>query len=181
MPGSPPTTTSRPRPERASPSAASSTASSRSRPTKTPSVRSPRTGSVSVAAAGISGCRRRNDIEGGILPENRLLELHDHPARLQAELVHQHAPGVLVGLQGLGLAPGAVQGEHQLPAQSLAQRMAGDEGLELGDDLTLTPEREIRLDPLLDDVQVELVEPSDLLLRERVERELGERRAAPEA
>ena len=59
--------------------------------------------------------------------------------------------------------------------------MTGDERVELGDDLTLTPEREIRLDPFLDDVQVELLKPSDLLLRERVERELGERRAAPEA
>ena len=115
----------------------------------------------------------------GILTENRLLELHDRPARLEAELLHQHAPRVLVGLQRLGLPAAAVQGEHQLPAQPLAQRMTGDEGLELGDDLAVASEREVGLDPFLDGGQAELLEAGDLLLRERVE--ARSRRAAGRA
>jgi hypothetical protein len=58
--------------------------------------------------------------------------------------------------------------------------MTGDERLELGDDLVATSEREVGLDPLLDGGQAELLEAGDLLLSERVEGELGERRAAPE-
>jgi hypothetical protein len=89
-------------------------------------------------------------------------------------------PCVLVDPQCIGLAAAAVQGEHQLPAQPLAQRMTGDERLELGDELTVAREREVGFDPFLEGGKAELIEPGDLLLCERVEGELGERRAAPE-
>ena len=136
--------------------------------------------------AGVGRSRRlvchglREDVERRVLTEDRLLELHDRPARREAELVHQHVPRVLVGVQRLGLPAGAVKREHQLPAQPLAQRMTRDEGLELGDDLVGTSEREVGLDPFLDGGQAELLEAGDLLLRERVEAEVGERRSAPE-
>ena len=59
--------------------------------------------------------------------------------------------------------------------------MTGDEDFEVGDEITLTPEGEVCVGQLLDRGQVELVQPGDLVLGERVEGEVGERRAPPEA
>src|SRR5215216_2462811 len=58
--------------------------------------------------------------------------------------------------------------------------MLGDERLELGNDVGVAPELEVCLDPLLDREGPALFESSDLSLRERFEREIGERRTAPE-
>ena len=56
----------------------------------------------------------------------------------------------------------------------------GDQRLELADQVGVAAEREVGLDPFLDRRQAQVLEPSDLCLRERLERELGQRRAAPE-
>src|SRR5262249_8821421 len=93
--------------------------------------------------------RRRGEIERGILPGHPPREQLEPAARLQAELFYELAPCVLVDLQRLGLAVATVQGDHQLPAQALTQRVPGDEGLELGDKVAVAPEREVRVDPLL--------------------------------
>ena len=53
-----------------------------------------------------------------------------------------------VDLQRLRLAAGAVEGEHQLPAQTLLQRVLGDERLELPDQVDVPAERQIGVDPL---------------------------------
>ena len=66
-----------------------------------------------------------------ILREHRALELAQPLARLDAELLDERAPRVLVGLQRVGLAVGAVEREHQLGAQPLAVRVLGDQRLEL--------------------------------------------------
>ena len=55
-----------------------------------------------------------------------------------------------------------------------------DERLELADDVAVAAELEVGVDPLLDRDEAQLLEPADLRLRQVVERELGERRAAPE-
>ena len=52
-------------------------------------------------------------------------------AGLDAQLGIQHPPGVAERRQRLGLPPGPVQREHQLPAQPLAQRMLGHQLLQL--------------------------------------------------
>ena len=116
MPGSPPTT-SEPSAagQRVARARARSVASSRSRPTKTLSGRLEGRRRRRCAAEGLVTAGRE-EVESGILTENRLLELDDRPARLEAELVDEHAARVLVDLQGLGLAAAAIQGEHQLPA-----------------------------------------------------------------
>ena len=51
-----------------------------------------------------------------------------------------------VGLERLGLAPGAVEREHLLAAQPLAQRMLADERLELAGDLGVAAAGEVRVD-----------------------------------
>ena len=58
--------------------------------------------------------------------------------------------------------------------------MLADEGLELGDELGVAAEGEVGLDPLLEGGQVQLLEASDLALREGLGREVRKRRSAPE-
>ena len=55
------------------------------------------------------------------------MEIAQGGPRLDAELVDQRAPRRAVGLQGLRLSAAAVQRDHQLRAQTLAQRVLGDE------------------------------------------------------
>ena len=166
---------------RALPSAPRSAASSRSRPTKTSRPAGLEAESTLGGRCGPRLTGGRGRIERGVLTEDRLLELHERRGSARGRALDQHAPRVLVDLQRLGLAVAAVQGEHQLPAQPLAQRVTGDQGLELGDEITVAPEGEVCFDPFLEGGQAQLLEPGDLVLGERVEGEVGERRAAPEA
>ena len=84
------------------------------------------------------------------------------------------------GLERLGLATGAVQAEHQLAAEPLAQRMLPHERLQLADDLGMTARGELGVDPLLERGQPQLLQPHDLRLGERLIREVRERRPAPQ-
>ena len=70
-------------------------------------------------------------------------------ARLEAQLLDEELAALAVGLERLRLPAGAVEGEHELGAQPLAQRMRADERLELADDLRVRADRELRLGPLL--------------------------------
>ena len=47
-------------------------------------------------------------------------------------------------------------------------------------DRVVTAELDLGLEPVLERGQPQLVEPGDLVLEERLEREVGERRPAPE-
>src|SRR5215216_3405260 len=58
--------------------------------------------------------------------------------------------------------------------------MLADECLELSHQLPVSTELEVSGDPLLEPREAEVVEPPDLVLRERVVREVGEGRPAPE-
>ena len=58
--------------------------------------------------------------------------------------------------------------------------MRSDELLELRDDLLVAAELELGLDPPLQQVQAQLLEPTDLRSGERQVGELAERWAAPE-
>ena len=85
-----------------------------------------------------------------------------------------------IALERLGLASGAVQGEHELRARALAQRRFLDPVLELRDQLQMLAEREGAVDPLLADEPALLIEPCGSDLRLTFERDIGERIAAPE-
>ena len=100
--------------------------------------------------------------------------------RLQAELFQQQLPDLAVGLQGVGLAAGAVQGEHELAAEPLAQRLVGDQALELADQLGPGAEGQVGLDPLLHADQPQLLQPGDLGLGERLVAEVGQGRPPPQ-
>ena len=88
---------------------------------------------------------------------------------------------VSVGRERVGLAPRAIEGEHELPAWPLAQGLRLDERLELGDELGVAREREVGVDPLLERDRAQLLEPCDLGLCERLVEEVGQGGAAPQA
>src|SRR5439155_15865171 len=69
---------------------------------------------------------------------------------------------------------------HELPPQPLAQGVLGHERLQLPDKVSVSTEREIGLDPLLEDRKPQLPETSDLSLRERLVRDVGEDWSTPE-
>ena len=119
-------------------------------------------------------------LQPDLLPEDRRVQLLQLAARLDAELLDEHAACVLVGIERLGLPARPVQREHQLAPEPLAQRVLFDESLELPDESEMARGVEVGLDPLLQRREPELFEPGDLRLRERLVRELRERRAAPE-
>ena len=83
-------------------------------------------------------------------------------------------------MQRLGLAVGAVEGEHELAPEPLPQRMPSDERLQLADQLSVAAEREVGLDPLFERRQLQLVQARDLRLCERLVGEVGQGGAPPE-
>jgi hypothetical protein len=114
-----------------------------------------------------AGCgHERRGCKRWVLAENGPLELAQRWARLDPELLHQCAAGVLIDGKRLGLPPRAIEREHQLPAQALAQGMRGDQRLELADQLGMAPPGQVGLDALLDRGHAQLLQPSDLALRE---------------
>ena len=123
---------------------------------------------------------RRSDGERGVLAQDRPLELTELRTRLDPELVDQDSARLPVRLERLRLATGAVQSEDQLAPQPLAQRMAGNEILELGHELGMATELQVGVDPLLERGQPDLLETGDLADECRLIRCVGERRAPPE-
>ena len=113
--------------------------------------------------------------------ENLPLELLQRAAGLETELRDHRPPRVLIGRQRIGLPARAVEREHQLLAEAFAERILGDEALQLRDGGRVTSEREVGLDPVLDRAQPELLEPPDLALSEVLVRELGQCRPPPQA
>ena len=122
----------------------------------------------------------RRRAERLVLVEDVALELLERRAGLDPELLRERPPGVGVGVERVRLTAAAVEREHLLPAQALAQGMAANHRLELGGDLAVTAEREIRLDAILERRQPELLERTRRALCERLAREIGQRCAAPE-
>jgi hypothetical protein len=85
----------------------------------------------------------------------------------------------LVGLERLGLAARAVEGEHQLAAEALAEWMVGDERLELSDEVGVTTEREVGLDQVFEGDETKFFESGSFASAERLRGELGQGGATP--
>ena len=113
------------------------------------------------------------------MDEDHPLECAQLLARLEAELVERE-PRLLVGGERVDLPTGAVEREHLQPPQPLACRVLAGERLQLADQLGVHAELELRLDPVLERRQPQLLQPPRLGLRERLEREVGERCTAPQ-
>src|SRR5436309_10046585 len=76
--------------------------------------------------------RGRHHAEGRILGQDRVLQATEVLSRLESEFGQELAPALPINLQRLSLAAAAIEGEHELRPQSLAQGVLRDEGLELG-------------------------------------------------
>ena len=125
------------------------------------------------------GGRRHGRLEGRIVDEDRPLESLEGLARLEPELLVQHSAGILVGSESLGLSIRAVEGEHELAAKPLAERVCTDQRLELADQRPVAARSEIGVDALLDSRHASLFEARDLGLCERIEGEVRKCRATP--
>ncbi len=119
-------------------------------------------------------------VERRVLSQDPPFEQPQLGARLEPELVERGARGA-VGLERLRLPARPVERQHQLPAQPLALRLLRDQDLELADELGVTAEREVGLDPLLERRQPQILQPPGLDPRERLLAELRQRRPAPQA
>ena len=121
----------------------------------------------------------RLDVERGVVPKDRALELLQRWGRLEAELVDEPRACTSIHAECVRLAAAPVQGEHQLPRGRLAKRMLYRERLQLRDHLAVPTEREIGLDTPLQRDEAKLLEPCDRRLREILVRKLLQRRSAP--
>jgi hypothetical protein len=122
----------------------------------------------------------RGKAERRVLAQDRALQRAQLRARLEPEFLDEQAPSFAVSVERVRLPPGAVQRQHQLGAKTLLQRVFGDESLELADKLGVATKSEIGLDPRLDGNDPQVLETRNLGLSERLEREVGECRSAPE-
>jgi hypothetical protein len=125
--------------------------------------------------------QRNLEIERALLAEDRSLQPLQRLARLEPKLVIQQLARLSIDLERVRLPARAVQGEHQLAAQTLLKWVRFDQGLELGDNLGGAPQREIGLDPLHHSPQPQFLEPPYLCLRKLERRQVGKCRSAPES
>ena len=82
--------------------------------------------------------------------------------------------------QRLGLAAGPIEGEHQLPAQPLAQRMLSHQPLQLRAQAGVLANCQFCLDPVLDRQQAQRFEPLDLEPGKRLKLQIGQRPTTPQ-
>ncbi len=137
-------------------------------------------GSRSGRWAGACGWRgRRSQVEHGILREDLLVQFPQRGAGLDAEPVDEGRAGSLIRLERLRLPAGAVERQHQLCAEMLAERMRAHERLQLADQLRVASIREIALDPLLDAREAKLLQTGDLGLGEALVGEVRQRLPPP--
>jgi hypothetical protein len=99
---------------------------------------------------------------------------------LDAELLDEHVPERPVCLQRLPLPARAVEGQHQLAANPLPQRVRRAERRELGNQTIMAAEGEVGVDPPLQRGQVQLLQPSAFGLAQPHGREVGQRRSPPQ-
>ena len=79
-------------------------------------------------------------------------------ARLEAELGVQQAAGLRVGLEGIALPAGAIQRQHPMGGQTLAQRVLLHERAELGNERFVTAEAQVGLDAQLQGIEAFLLQ-----------------------
>jgi hypothetical protein len=108
------------------------------------------------------------------------LELLQRRAGLDSELLHERRSSRPIGVECVLLTARAVEREDVLLAETLAVRIVADETLERGNELDLAAERELGVGEELACPQPALLEPARLRFRQRLARQVGEWRAAPQ-
>ena len=129
-----------------------------------------------------SGLRRLLDVvvQRGIVGEDASLQLPGRRRDAQAHLVPEHRAEVGAAAECLGLPAAAVEGQHQLPPELLAERMVGDERLELGHHPGVVAGFHPGVDELLGHREPQLLQAQGLSSHAGELGELAERATAPE-
>jgi hypothetical protein len=140
-------------------------------------VRASQLSAASITIRDGSSGRR---LERGVVAQDALLQPLQGRARLNSELLDEDLPGLLVGVEGVCLAVGAVEGEHLLSAEALQQRVFANEERQLAEHVLVTTLGEIAIDPVHEHGQPQLVELHHFVPSERLESEPGECGTAPE-
>ena len=115
-----------------------------------------------------------------LVAQHRALECSQLLARLETELLREERSSPPVGVECVRFALGAVEGQHQLAPQALAEWFLSDKAFELRDERRVPAQRELSLDALFDANKAELVEASGLEREDAAVPDAGERRAAPQ-
>ena len=123
---------------------------------------------------------RRHPGEPRVLVEYMVCEQAKVRTRLDAKFLDEVATHPLVGLQRFRLAAGPIEGEHELTAQALTISVAVGQDFELADKIRMSPQSEVRLEPLLQAGQAQLLQPPGFSLRERLVHHVGEGEPAPQ-
>ena len=122
----------------------------------------------------------RRSVERRVLPQHSALELLQLRARVEPELLAEQDTALTVDGECFGLAVRAIQSQHQLSAQPLAQRVPGDERFEFRHQRLVASEREFSLHSLFDVTGAQLLQPLHVGTRERLELKVSKRSAVPE-
>ena len=97
-----------------------------------------------------------------IVREDRFLEPPEIRARLEPQLVREHAPCLLERLERIRLAAAAVERQHQLPPEPLPERVVDERRAQRRCQLTVLSEPERHLELLLERVNTQRLEPACL-------------------
>ena len=119
-------------------------------------------------------------VQRRILIEDAPFELTQLGGRLEPKLVDEHGTARPVAPERVRLPAGSIEGEHQLAPRALAQRVLGDEPLEIRQHALVAAKPKICVDSGLDACEVEPIQPGRLVPRERARRQVGERLTAPQ-
>ena len=80
-----------------------------------------------LAKAAQRQARRFDEHEGRVVRQNPLLEVDERRGRVETELLDEHLAEVVQRTEGVGLAAGSVEGERELGAERLSQRVLTDD------------------------------------------------------
>ena len=100
--------------------------------------------------------RRSGNCKHGGLPENLLLEGAQLIRRVDAEPVQERAPRFPTCLESSRLAAGAIESERELAPKPLVERVGCHERRELGQNLGVQAERELRVEEVVLCVQAQV-------------------------
>jgi hypothetical protein len=119
-------------------------------------------------------------VELRVLAQDRVVEAPQLGARLEPHLVEQDPTGMPERLQRVRLPAAAVQGEHPLAVQPLAQRVLADQVVDVDDHRLVVPGGERDIDLGLARPQPQILQPPDLGRGERLVGEIIQRRPPPQ-
>ena len=100
--------------------------------------------------------------------------------RLYADRLDERRARLTVGVQRVSLPAAAIQRQHPQGVQALAQRLLGDERLELADHSDVPAGGQIVLDGELDRGEPQILQPADLQRSEWLRGDIVKRRPAPQ-